>query len=272
MMDPIIIPIVGMAIPIVIVPVALGIKYARRERELEHAERMKALELGRTLPQDEPLWSPGRLCLAIGVGVPIGVFGFAWLASGGEGIKRSVAVDLGRDRGPRRRGLRLASDPPPPHSARASERSAGGLRGQVSHRRRCLRRGGPPGLIPPRPPRRRPESQQRLQRDVEPGGDDRQAWKSVIRPAVRSVGPSRRRTSGRASTSPSAARAVKAQVARPVDAGSASSGSSRRRGRSSGAAGGRAADTGPGSARRSASARRNSRRDRSGSETGASSR
>jgi uncharacterized membrane protein YuzA (DUF378 family) len=85
MMDPLIIPIVGMAIPIVIVPVALGIKYARRERELEHAERMKALELGRTLPEDEPLWSPGRLCLAIGVGVPIGVFGFAWLASGRGG-------------------------------------------------------------------------------------------------------------------------------------------------------------------------------------------
>ena len=49
-----IIPIVGMSIPIILVPVILGLRHARLERELEHAERMKALELGRTLPKDEP--------------------------------------------------------------------------------------------------------------------------------------------------------------------------------------------------------------------------
>ena len=82
-MDPLIISIVALLIPIVIVPVALGIKYARHERELEHAERMRALELGRTLPQDEPWWNPPRLAAAIGVGVPIGVF--FWAAIGGSG-------------------------------------------------------------------------------------------------------------------------------------------------------------------------------------------
>ena len=56
-----IIPIVAMAIPIVLVPVVLGIRHARLERELEHAERMKALELGRTLPEDEPWWTPPRI-------------------------------------------------------------------------------------------------------------------------------------------------------------------------------------------------------------------
>ena len=70
-----------MAIPIVIVPIALGIKYARYERELEHAERMKALELGQTLPGDESWWSPVRLCAGIGVGVPLVAFGCAFLVS-----------------------------------------------------------------------------------------------------------------------------------------------------------------------------------------------
>src|SRR5262249_2561702 len=37
-------------------------------------ERMRALELGRTLPQDEPWWTPPRIGLSIGAGVPIGVF------------------------------------------------------------------------------------------------------------------------------------------------------------------------------------------------------
>ena len=74
MVDALLIPLAGIAVPIVIVPVALGLKHARAERELEHVERMKALELGRTLPQDEPWWTPIRLSLAIAVGVPVGAF------------------------------------------------------------------------------------------------------------------------------------------------------------------------------------------------------
>lgn len=61
--------------------VAMGVRHARRERELVHAERMKALEVGRTLPQDEPWWSPARVSVAIGAGVPIVTFGLAWLTS-----------------------------------------------------------------------------------------------------------------------------------------------------------------------------------------------
>lgn len=80
-MDPLVIPIVGMVIPIILVPAILGLRHARLERELEHAERIKALELGRTMPQDEPWWTPARVCVAIGAGVPVGVFVCALLAS-----------------------------------------------------------------------------------------------------------------------------------------------------------------------------------------------
>jgi hypothetical protein len=80
-MSTLIIPIVGMAIPIILVPVILGLKHARLERELEHAERMKALELGRTLPKDVSLSAPSPIGMAFGVGVPVGVFFCAWMAS-----------------------------------------------------------------------------------------------------------------------------------------------------------------------------------------------
>lgn len=82
-MDPvaIVLPIVGMTIPIVIVPTILGIRHARFLREVEHAERMRAMELGRTLPQDDHRWSPAGICVALGMVVPIGVFFCAWMAS-----------------------------------------------------------------------------------------------------------------------------------------------------------------------------------------------
>lgn len=74
-------PIIAMMIPIIIVPTALGLRHAKIERELEHAERMKAMELGLTLPRDEPWWTPGRISVAIGVGVPLFVFVAALMAS-----------------------------------------------------------------------------------------------------------------------------------------------------------------------------------------------
>ena len=80
-MNTAIIPIVGMSIPIILVPVVLGLRHAKLERELEHKERMKALELGRTLPRDESWWSPSRISVAFGVVLPIGVFFCAWIAS-----------------------------------------------------------------------------------------------------------------------------------------------------------------------------------------------
>jgi hypothetical protein len=89
-MDALIIPIVGMSIPIVIVPVALAMKHAKRVRELEHTERIRALELGRTLPQDESWWNPGRMGLALGLGVPLGVFACAAAATVADGYHAGV--------------------------------------------------------------------------------------------------------------------------------------------------------------------------------------
>src|SRR5689334_18501409 len=81
MIDPLLIPISAIALPVILVPVILGLRHARIERELEHAERIKALELGRTLPQDEGWWTLPRISVAIGAGVPAAVFFCAWQTS-----------------------------------------------------------------------------------------------------------------------------------------------------------------------------------------------
>ncbi len=78
-MNVLLIPLAALLIPIVIVPTALGLKHARFLREVEHAERMRALELGRT-PADDESWTPGNLAAAIGAGVPLGSLAIAWLA------------------------------------------------------------------------------------------------------------------------------------------------------------------------------------------------
>ena len=65
--------------------IVLGHRNERRKRELEHVERMTALEFGRMLPQDQPWWSPLRIAMLIGGAVPLGVFlsvGFATSAVG----------------------------------------------------------------------------------------------------------------------------------------------------------------------------------------------
>jgi hypothetical protein len=51
---------------------------------------MKALELGRTLPQDEPWSTPARIALSIGAGVPIGVYVIAWLAALTIGTREEI--------------------------------------------------------------------------------------------------------------------------------------------------------------------------------------
>ena len=79
-MDPLIIPIVGMLIPIIIVPTALGIKHARFLREVEHAERMRAMELGHNLAEDES-WTPAGIAVAIGAGVPLAALFLAFIAT-----------------------------------------------------------------------------------------------------------------------------------------------------------------------------------------------
>jgi hypothetical protein len=89
--------VTGLAI-VVGLPVFLGIRYARYEREMVHAERMKALELGRHLPGESP-WTPAKSGMWIAASGPLGVVvttGIAvgsginddgpWIASGLVGI------------------------------------------------------------------------------------------------------------------------------------------------------------------------------------------
>ncbi len=92
MIDPLVIPIVAVMIPIVVVPTSLYFKHARHVRDLEHAERMKALSMGRSLPQDEPWWSPPRLCLMIAAGVPASVFLIAGMASDSVGFHEEIWI------------------------------------------------------------------------------------------------------------------------------------------------------------------------------------
>jgi hypothetical protein len=58
-----------------------GIRHDKYKRELEHKERMRALELGQSLPGDAAWLSPARLSLLLVGGVPIGIFAFASFAT-----------------------------------------------------------------------------------------------------------------------------------------------------------------------------------------------
>jgi hypothetical protein len=64
---------------LVVVPTVLGLRHARRQRELEHAERMRALELGHPLPGSEPS-AQHSPALMIGLWVPISALGIAFVA------------------------------------------------------------------------------------------------------------------------------------------------------------------------------------------------
>jgi hypothetical protein len=87
-MEHVLIPIAGMAIPIIIVPTVLAMKHVRQKREWEHLERIRALELGQPVPGSEV--SRAVVAGVIGAGVPIGSFLFAWLASMTSHVDESV--------------------------------------------------------------------------------------------------------------------------------------------------------------------------------------
>ncbi len=56
-------------------------KQAHRRKEMEHLERIKAMELG-IMPSSAGLtWPAAASCIAIGAGVPVGSFAVCWLAS-----------------------------------------------------------------------------------------------------------------------------------------------------------------------------------------------
>jgi hypothetical protein len=86
-MDPILIPLAALSIPIIVVPTSLAFKHARRVRELEHLERMRAIELGRSQPGDESWSMPARISTAIGAGVPIVSMIIAFLESQQQGYR-----------------------------------------------------------------------------------------------------------------------------------------------------------------------------------------
>ena len=71
MIDPLILPLAALAIPIVVAPIAMAFKHAAKLRDLDHAERMRALELGRFNPGDEQWTVATKLAAGIGAGVPI---------------------------------------------------------------------------------------------------------------------------------------------------------------------------------------------------------
>ncbi len=77
--DVLIIPIVAILLPAILVPSILILKYLARKRDYQHAERMRAIELGHPLPRSE-FW-PALTAIAIGGVVPFGTFFFAFLAT-----------------------------------------------------------------------------------------------------------------------------------------------------------------------------------------------
>jgi hypothetical protein len=95
--EDILIPIVGMMIPIVIVPTVLTLKHLQRKQETQHKERLRALELGRVMPTSN-FW-PSLAAISIGAVVPIGSFLIAWMATmthaaGDEAILAAMIVAI----------------------------------------------------------------------------------------------------------------------------------------------------------------------------------
>ena len=66
-LNPLWIPILGILMPIVLVPLILMLKHRTLQREWQHKERMKAIEMGGSPP---PSTAAGSV-VAIGAGVPI---------------------------------------------------------------------------------------------------------------------------------------------------------------------------------------------------------
>ncbi|MGP0067824.1 MAG: hypothetical protein ACLQGP_30040 [Isosphaeraceae bacterium] len=69
-MEPLIIPIVAILMPLVLVPTVLVLKHRHRRREWEHRERIKAMELHMPAPRGFGAVSSKGVA-AIGAGVPI---------------------------------------------------------------------------------------------------------------------------------------------------------------------------------------------------------
>jgi hypothetical protein len=87
---------------VVALPTVLHFRAERRKRELEHIERMRAIEVGRTYPGELknsllafPQWAPQLISLAIGAAVPLGVFLFAFLSTLIVGFHKEFWIGAG---------------------------------------------------------------------------------------------------------------------------------------------------------------------------------
>jgi hypothetical protein len=88
---------------VVALPFLLHFRTERRKRELDHIERMRAIEVGRSYPGELknsllafPQWAvPHLMALSIGVAVPLGVFLFAFLATLIGGFHKDVWIASG---------------------------------------------------------------------------------------------------------------------------------------------------------------------------------
>ncbi|RUL82338.1 hypothetical protein [Tautonia sociabilis] len=70
--EALVIPIVAILMPMFLVPAVILMRQSARNREWQHRERMKAMELGLPVPGAEA-WA-GRSAIAIGAVMPVGVF------------------------------------------------------------------------------------------------------------------------------------------------------------------------------------------------------
>ncbi len=84
-MDPLVIPIVAILMPLALVPTILTLKHRHERRQWEHQERMKAMET--RLPVSPRQMNGGGVA-AIGAGVPI-------IAVLGAVLTSLLAVDAG---------------------------------------------------------------------------------------------------------------------------------------------------------------------------------
>jgi hypothetical protein len=82
-------------LPVIVVPVVLHFRHERWKLTLEHERQLRALDLGRTMPGrgDRESWfSPIRVGLIIGAGVPLGAFICAMVTSIAAGFQEATWI------------------------------------------------------------------------------------------------------------------------------------------------------------------------------------
>jgi hypothetical protein len=87
----------------VALPIVLHFRAERRKRELDHIERMRAIEVGRSYPGERlngllsfPQWAvPHLISLSIGAAVPLGVFLCAFLSTLIGGFHKEIWIGAG---------------------------------------------------------------------------------------------------------------------------------------------------------------------------------